>query len=114
MPPCAPTASTGVTSRRGAGKKALPLSPAAPDTVAFYLGETAATHRPSTLARRLTSIIHNINKVHRAAGLPALTANLGVGETLKGIRRVHGTEQAGKRRYSPTISAPWSSPSHPG
>jgi hypothetical protein len=43
--------------------------PAAPDTVAFYLGETAATHRPSTLARRLTSM----NKVHRAAGLPALT-----------------------------------------
>src|SRR5664279_2993859 len=41
--------------------------PTAPDTVAFYLGEMAATLRPSTLARRLTSI----NKVHRAAGHPA-------------------------------------------
>ena len=60
--------------------------------MAFYLAETAATDRPSTLARRLTSI----NKVDRAAGLPALTANLGVGETLKGIRRVYGTEQSGK------------------
>ena len=69
--------------------------PASPDTVAFYLGEMAATHRPSTLARRLTSI----NKVHRAAGhsAPALTEHLSVGETLKGIRRVHGTEQTGKR-----------------
>jgi integrase len=69
--------------------------PASPETVAFYLAEIAATHRPSTLARRLTSI----NKVHRAAGhaAPALTEHLSVGETLKGIRRVHGTGQTGKR-----------------
>jgi len=69
--------------------------PASPDTVAFYLGEIAATHRPATLARRLISI----NKVHRAAGhaAPAVTEHLSVGETLKGIRRIHGTEQIGKR-----------------
>jgi len=75
-------------------QKCLTALPAAPYTVAFYLGETAATHRPSTLARRLTSI----NKVHRAAGhpAPALAEHLSVGETLKGIRRVHGTEQTGK------------------
>jgi len=76
-------------------QKNFPALPASPDTVAFYLGEIATTHRPSTLARRLISI----NKVHRAAGhpAPALTEHLSVGETLKGIRRVHGTEQIGKR-----------------
>jgi site-specific recombinase XerD len=75
--------------------KGFSALPAAPETVAFYLGETAATHRPSTLVRRLTSI----NKVHRAAGhaAPALMEHLSVGETLKGIRRVHGTGQIGKR-----------------
>ena len=75
-------------------QKGLSALPASPDTVTFYLGETAATHRPSTLARRLTSI----NKVHRAAGhpAPAVAEHLSVGETLKGIRRVHGTEQIGK------------------
>ena len=69
--------------------------PASPETVAFYLGATAATHRPSTLTRRLTSI----NKVHRAAGYPApaLMEHLNVGETLKGIRRIHGTRQTAKR-----------------
>ena len=75
-------------------QKGFSALPASPDTVAFYLGETAATHRPSTLTRRLTSI----NKVHRAAGhpAPALAEHLSVGETLKGIRRVHGTEPAAK------------------
>ena len=69
--------------------------PTGPDTVAFYLGELAATHRPSTLARRLTSI----NRVHRAAGhaSPAGREHLAVGETLKGIRRVHGTAQNAKQ-----------------
>jgi integrase len=69
--------------------------PASPDTVALYLGEMAASHRPSTLARWLTSI----NKVHRAAGhpAPALSEHLSVGETLKGIRRVHGTAPEAKR-----------------
>ena len=76
-------------------EKGFSALPATPDTVALYLGEIAATHRPSTLARRLTSI----NKVHRAAGhpAPARMEHLSVGETLKGIRRVHGTEQIGKR-----------------
>jgi integrase len=75
-------------------QKGFSALPATPDTIAFYLGETATTHRPSTLTRRLTSI----NKVHRAAGhpAPALAEHLSVGETLKGIRRVHGTEPAAK------------------
>jgi site-specific recombinase XerD len=77
---------------RGKGLSALP---AQPHTVALYLSEASRSLRPGTLNRRLTSI----NKVHRAAGLaaPALADDLVVGETLKGIRRVHGTEQAAKQ-----------------
>ncbi len=73
----------------------FPSLPAKPETVAFYLSELAGTHRPSTLARRLTSI----NRVHRAAGQhpPAVRDHLAVGETLKGIRRVHGANQTGKQ-----------------
>ena len=69
--------------------------PAIPETIALYLSQFAGTHRPSTLTRRLTSI----NRVHRAAGhpSPAVRENLAVGETLKGIRRVHGTAQTAKR-----------------
>jgi len=76
-------------------QKSLPFLPASPETVGLYLGEAASTHRPATLARRLTSI----NKVHRAAGHPppALMEHLGVGEMLKGIRRIHGTAQTGKQ-----------------
>jgi len=69
--------------------------PAAPKTVAWYLSESSRSLRPGTLSRRLISI----NKVHRAAGqpAPALSDDLVVAETLKGIRRVHGTGQHGKQ-----------------
>ncbi len=69
--------------------------PAAPETIAFYLGEFGGQQAAATLTRRLTSI----NKVHRAAGhpAPALMEHLPVGETLKGIRRTHGTEQTPKQ-----------------
>ena len=75
-------------------QKGFPALPASPDTVALYLADLAHTHRPSTLTRRLTAI----NKVHRAAGHapPALMEHLSVGETLKGIRRSHGTGARGK------------------
>jgi site-specific recombinase XerD len=75
--------------------KGFSALPASPDTVGLYLAECAASHKPVTLARRLTSI----NKVHRAAGhpAPALMEHLSVGEMLKGIRRVHGTAPTGKQ-----------------
>ena len=68
--------------------------PALPETVALYLGDSGQTLRPSTLNRRLISI----NKAHRAAGHPppALPGHPLVGETLKGIRRVHGTAPSAK------------------
>jgi integrase len=63
--------------------------------VALYLAALAATHKPATLARRLTSI----NKAHQAAGLdaPGRMGKAAVGETLKGIRRTLGVAQSGKR-----------------
>jgi len=72
----------------------LPL-PAGPDVLALYLADFGGRQAAATLARRLTSI----NKVHRAAGHPApgLMEHLPVGETLKGIRRTHGTEQHPKQ-----------------
>lgn len=73
----------------------FPALPAAPETIAFYLSEFGGRQAAATLTRRLTSI----NKVHRAAGhsAPALMQHLAVGETLKGIRRTHGTEQTPKQ-----------------
>ena len=68
--------------------------PAHPETVALYLVALAATHRPATITRRLTSIA----KAHAAAGHPnpATTDHIVVAETLQGIRRTLGTAQPGK------------------
>ncbi len=75
----------------GRGTSSLPASP---ETVALYLVALAATHRPATITRRLTSIA----KVHAAAGEPnpATTQHIVVAETLQGIRRTLGTAQPGK------------------
>jgi integrase len=76
----------------GRGVAALP---ATPKTVGLYLAARAGSHRPATLARRLSAIA----KAHQAQGLrsPASLEHPQVGETLKGIRRVHGTAQRQKR-----------------
>jgi integrase len=69
--------------------------PAAPETVALYLVALAATHRPATITRRLTSI----TKAHAVAGFPspATLDHAVVAETLQGIRRTLGTAQPGKQ-----------------
>ena len=76
-----------------AGRGATSL-PANPETVALYLVALAATYRPATITRRLTSIA----KAHAAAGHPnpATTDHIVVAETLQGIRRTLGTAQPGK------------------
>jgi site-specific recombinase XerD len=63
--------------------------PASPETVALYLTALAATHRPSTMNRRLTAI----TKAHQIAGFPSPSTlqQPAVSETLKGIRRTLGT-----------------------
>ena len=75
----------------GRGAASLPANP---ETVALYLVALAATHRPATITRRLTSI----TKAHAAAGHPnpATTDHSVVAETLQGIRRTLGTAQPGK------------------
>lgn len=71
----------------------LPFLPAIPDTVALYLTDLAATHKPATIRRRLTVI----GRAHQAAGFSSPTGATLVGETLKGIRRTLGTVQVGKQ-----------------
>jgi len=66
--------------------------PAAPETVALYLSDLAATLRPSTLARRLASI----SVAHKSAVYPSPTGAAVVRETLKGIRRTLGAAQVEK------------------
>jgi integrase len=76
-------------------RHALASLPAAPETVALYITDLAASHKPATLRRRLTVI----GRAHMAAGhaSPAGMQQPLVGETLKGIRRTVGTAQTGKR-----------------
>ncbi len=69
--------------------------PAAPEAVALYLTDRAATLKTSSLARRLTTI----NRAHQAAGQPspATMQNAIVSEVWKGIKRKKGTAQRGKK-----------------
>ena len=69
--------------------------PAAPQTVALYLTDRAATLKTSSLARRLTTI----NRAHQAAGQPspATMQNAVVSEVWKGIKRRKGAAQQGKK-----------------
>lgn len=71
--------------------------PALPETIALYLTDRAATHKVSTLERRLTSI----SQVHQAARLDSPTHSIAVRELMKGIRRTHGTAATGK---APTLT----------
>jgi integrase len=78
-------------------RHSLPPLPAMPETVALYITDLAASHKPATLRRRLTVI----SRTHQAAGhtSPASMQQALVSETLKGIRRTQGTAQSGKRPF---------------
>jgi site-specific recombinase XerD len=80
------------------GRHALSHLPATPETVALYITDLAASHKPATLRRRLTVI----GRAHQTAGhpSPASMHQPLVSETLKGIRRTLGTAQDGKRPLS--------------
>jgi site-specific recombinase XerD len=75
-------------------RHALTSLPAAPDTVAMYLAESAETRKASTLTRRLAAIA----KAHQAAGFesPCSMKHAVVSETLAGIRREKGTSPEAK------------------
>jgi site-specific recombinase XerD len=66
----------------------LTCMPATDETIALYLSSQAASLRPSTLEHHLAAI----SKAHKAAGFPSpIPDSVLVFETLKGIKRTHGT-----------------------
>lgn len=71
---------------------ALPC-PATPETVALYLTALAATHKVTTLTRRLSAIAD----AHRTAGNASPTEEAGVRRLMAGIRRSRGTAATAKR-----------------
>lgn len=66
--------------------------PATPETVALYLSDLAATHKVSTLRRRLTTI----GKAHELDGRDNPTRHSLVQDVFDGIRRELGFLQHGK------------------
>jgi site-specific recombinase XerD len=74
---------------RWADAHQLVALPAQPETVALYLTHLAATHRPSTIGRRVASI----SIMHRRNGFDTPTTSPAVREVLKGIRRTLKTAQ---------------------
>jgi site-specific recombinase XerD len=66
----------------------LPSMPAAAETIALYLGEQADRLKAATLSHHLAAIA----KAHKSAGLSSpVKDNQLISETLKGIKRIHGT-----------------------
>jgi site-specific recombinase XerD len=72
----------------------FPTLPAAPQTVALYVADLGGVAKPSTITRALAAIA----KAHQAAGheSPCAMRHAAVKEVLAGIKRTHGTAQAGK------------------
>jgi integrase len=61
--------------------------PASPGTVGTFLAVRARTHKAASLATRLVAI----GQAHRLAGHRLDTGHSAIRETMKGIRRTHGT-----------------------
>jgi site-specific recombinase XerD len=66
--------------------------PATPETVALYVTDLAATHKPSTITRRISAI----SQAHQIAGLETPTKAAQVRLVMAGIRRSLGTAQTAK------------------
>jgi integrase len=64
-----------------------PPLPAAPETVGTFLAARASTHKAASLSMRLVAI----GQAHRLAGHRLDTGHPAIRETMKGIRRTHGT-----------------------
>jgi site-specific recombinase XerD len=73
--------------RAWCAERGLSAVPATPATLAGYLADLEATHKPATIRRRLASI----SVAHQVAGLDSPTADAGVRAVAAGIRRRHGT-----------------------
>jgi site-specific recombinase XerD len=66
--------------------------PATADTVALYVTDLAATHKPATITRRISAI----SQAHQIAGMETPTGSAKVRLVMAGIRRMKGTAQTGK------------------
>src|SRR5690242_20071285 len=66
--------------------------PAAPETVALYVTQLAATHKTATITRRMSAV----SQAHQVAGFDSPTRNATVRLVLAGIRRTKGTAQSAK------------------
>jgi site-specific recombinase XerD len=66
--------------------------PTSPETVALYLTDLSATHKPATLTRRISAI----SQAHQMAGIDTPTTSSKVRLVLAGIRRSKGTAQVAK------------------
>ncbi|WP_043837840.1 site-specific integrase [Muricoccus aerilatus] len=69
-----------------------PPLPASPETVGTFLVARASTHKAASLSMRLVAI----GQAHRLAGHRLDTGHPAIRETMKGIRRTHGTAPAKK------------------
>jgi site-specific recombinase XerD len=78
--------------RAWCGLKNQSALPAAPEIVAAYLAELAAWARTSTVMRRVSAI----SQAHQVAGHESPARHIVVRSVLAGIRRTHGSAQAGK------------------
>ncbi|MEO7649345.1 MAG: site-specific integrase, partial [Bryobacteraceae bacterium] len=74
-------------------ERAVAACPAGPETVALYLTALSATHKVSTLTRRLSAIAD----AHRTAGVSSPGEDAGVRRLMAGIRRSLGTAALAKR-----------------
>jgi site-specific recombinase XerD len=72
--------------------------PATPETVAMYISDLAATRKPSTIGRRISSI----SQAHKLAGHQSPTRSPVVRMALQGIRREKGT--------APSVKSPLTVP----
>ncbi|MBP0447920.1 hypothetical protein J8J14_24665 [Roseomonas sp. SSH11] len=61
--------------------------PASPETVGSFLAARATTHKAASLSMRLVAI----GQAHRLAGHRLDAGHPAIRETMKGIRRTHGT-----------------------
>jgi site-specific recombinase XerD len=77
---------------RWCGRHHLKPLPATPQTIALYLTDLAATHRVSTLYRRLSGI----SQAHQTAGHTSPTRDAQVRLVFQGIRRTLGSASAQK------------------
>lgn len=81
------------------GMTGLSPLPASPETVGTFLAQRAPTHKAASLNMRLAAI----GQAHRLAGYRLDAGHPAIRETMKGIRRQHGTAVKKKDAATSTV-----------